>query len=53
MRDDLLSIRPEGLHAAERWIGEQTSFWSELPADHQRGWAAVAEQLDHELRTLA
>jgi DNA-binding transcriptional ArsR family regulator len=27
-REHWLSIRPEGLEPAERWIGEQTSFWS-------------------------
>jgi DNA-binding MarR family transcriptional regulator len=27
-REHWLSIRPEGLDAAERWISEQTSFWS-------------------------
>ena len=27
-REHWLSIRPEGLAAAEAWIGEQTAFWS-------------------------
>jgi Activator of Hsp90 ATPase homolog 1-like protein len=27
-REHWLSIRPEGLRAAERWIAEQTAFWS-------------------------
>src|SRR6476619_5649511 len=27
-REHWLSIRPEGLSAAETWIGEQTAFWS-------------------------
>jgi DNA-binding transcriptional ArsR family regulator len=28
-REHWLSIRPEGLSAAEGWIGEQTAFWSQ------------------------
>jgi DNA-binding transcriptional ArsR family regulator len=28
-REHWLCIRPEGLDAAERWIREQTAFWSE------------------------
>ena len=27
-REHWLSLRPEGLIAAEHWIGEQTEFWS-------------------------
>ena len=27
-REHWLSLRPEGLTAAQRWIGEQTAFWS-------------------------
>jgi hypothetical protein len=27
-REHWLSVRPAGLHAAEDWIAEQTSFWS-------------------------
>ena len=27
-RDHWLSVRPQGLRAAERWINQQTSFWS-------------------------
>jgi len=27
-REHWLSLRPEGLSAAERWISEQTVFWS-------------------------
>ena len=27
-REHWLSMRPEGLAAAEDWIGEQTAFWS-------------------------
>lgn len=27
-REHWLSVRPEGLEPAERWIGEQTDFWS-------------------------
>ncbi len=27
-REHWLSLRPDGLTAAERWIGEQTAFWS-------------------------
>jgi DNA-binding transcriptional ArsR family regulator len=27
-REHWLSLRPDGLIAAERWIGEQTAFWS-------------------------
>ena len=27
-REHWLSLRPDGLVAAERWIGEQTAFWS-------------------------
>jgi DNA-binding transcriptional ArsR family regulator len=28
-REHWLSIRPDGLRDAERWIAEQTAFWSE------------------------
>jgi hypothetical protein len=27
-RDHWISVRPEGLAAAERWIGQQTEFWA-------------------------
>jgi DNA-binding transcriptional ArsR family regulator len=27
-REHWLSVRPEGLAAAERWISDQTEFWS-------------------------
>jgi DNA-binding transcriptional ArsR family regulator len=27
-REHWLSVRPDGLHRAERWIDEQTRFWS-------------------------
>jgi DNA-binding transcriptional ArsR family regulator len=27
-REHWLSVRPEGLTAAQRWIGEQAAFWS-------------------------
>jgi DNA-binding transcriptional ArsR family regulator len=27
-REHWVSVRPEGLRRAERWIAEQTSFWS-------------------------
>jgi DNA-binding transcriptional ArsR family regulator len=27
-REHWLSVRPDGLETAERWIDEQTSFWS-------------------------
>jgi DNA-binding transcriptional ArsR family regulator len=27
-REHWLSVRPEGLRAAERWIADQTAFWS-------------------------
>ena len=38
-REHWLSLRPDALDAAERWIGEQTSFWS-------RRAEALAERLE-------
>lgn len=43
-REHWLSIHPEGLHAAERWIEEQRSFWSKR-AD------ALAARLEGKKRT--
>jgi DNA-binding transcriptional ArsR family regulator len=40
-REHWLSIRPDGLRQAERWIGEQTVFWSKR-AD------ALAKRLERE-----
>jgi DNA-binding transcriptional ArsR family regulator len=40
-REHWLSIEPEGLSMAQRWIGEQTSFWS-------RRADALAARLDAE-----
>ena len=28
-REHWLSVRPDGFRQAERWIGQQTTFWSE------------------------
>ena len=42
-REHWLSIRPDGLRQAERWIGEQTAFWSKR-AD------ALAKRLERERR---
>lgn len=28
-REHWLSIRPDGLALAERWLGEQTAFWAQ------------------------
>jgi DNA-binding transcriptional ArsR family regulator len=38
-REHWLSLRPDALNAAERWIGEQTSFWG-------RRAEALAHRLD-------
>ena len=38
-REHWLSLRPDALNAAERWIGEQTSFWA-------RRAEALAHRLD-------
>ena len=42
-REHWLSIRPDGLRQAERWIAEQTAFWSKR-AD------ALANRLERERR---
>ena len=42
-REHWLSIRPDGLRQAERWIGEQTALWSKR-AD------ALAKRLERERR---
>jgi len=39
-REHWLSLRPETLTVAERWIGEQTSFWA-------RRAQALAQRLEH------
>jgi len=39
-REHWLSLRPETLTVAERWIGEQTSFWV-------RRAQALAQRLEH------
>jgi DNA-binding transcriptional ArsR family regulator len=39
-REHWLSLRPETLTVAERWIGEQTSFWA-------RRARALAQRLEH------
>ena len=39
-REHWLSLRPETLTVAERWIGEQTSFWT-------RRAQALAQRLEH------
>src|SRR6478672_2421131 len=40
-REHWLSLRPDALTQAERWIGEQTSFWT-------RRAEALAQRLEHE-----
>jgi DNA-binding transcriptional ArsR family regulator len=39
-REHWLSLRPETLTVAERWIGEQTSFWA-------RRAQALVQRLEH------
>ena len=39
-REHWVSLRPETLTVAERWIGEQTSFWA-------RRAQALAQRLEH------
>ena|SRR5689334_14810495 len=39
-REHWLSLQPETLTVAERWIGEQTSFWA-------RRAQALAQRLEH------
>jgi hypothetical protein len=39
-REHWLSLRPETLTVAERWISEQTSFWA-------RRAQALAQRLEH------
>ena len=48
-REHWLSIRPDGLRQAERWIGEQTAFWSKR-ADALAN-ASNANGVLHERRT--
>jgi DNA-binding transcriptional ArsR family regulator len=43
-REHWLSVRPEGLRAAERWIHEQSTFWSKR-AD------ALASRLERKRRS--
>jgi DNA-binding transcriptional ArsR family regulator len=45
-REHWLSVQPDALRAAERWIGEQSAFWSER-AD------ALAARLDRKRQTGA
>jgi DNA-binding transcriptional ArsR family regulator len=42
-REHWLSVRPGGLHRAERWIDEQASFWS-------RRADALADRLERKKR---
>jgi DNA-binding transcriptional ArsR family regulator len=42
-REHWLSVRRENLDAAERWVGEQTAFWS-------RRADALAARLEHRRR---
>jgi DNA-binding transcriptional ArsR family regulator len=42
-REHWVSIRPEALSLAERWLSEQTSFWA-------RRAAALADRLEHAQR---
>jgi len=43
-REHWLSVRPDGLRAAERWISEQTSFWTQRTE-------ALAARLERRRRT--
>jgi DNA-binding transcriptional ArsR family regulator len=43
-REHWISVRPEGLAAAERWIGQQTEFWARRADALERRLADKAQR---------